>query len=214
MGPQTQAHPVAVGSTISVTSVPAGPMIPGSPVPPWLLRTGSMNGLALPGPVELRSCRIRFHCGAIADATAEPSATIARPPARRPGVHDDKQCSRRGLLFRRRRYRAAAVVPPKPAAAETPQGQTPQGQTPQGETPSQILPLLFNPAEAAASHRGRDRPPDPSRRKLARRGRSRRAELYRPAARRPVRPGRAALSGRSLEAGLPTQGYQLPMTPA
>src|SRR6476620_10291005 len=31
MGPQTQAHPVAVGSTISVTSVPAGPMIPGSP---------------------------------------------------------------------------------------------------------------------------------------------------------------------------------------
>src|SRR3954466_4532786 len=64
MGPQTQAHPVAVGSTISVTSVPAGPMIPGSPVPPWLLRTGSMNGLVLPGPVEPRP-PARFDCGKI-----------------------------------------------------------------------------------------------------------------------------------------------------
>lgn len=83
MGPQTQAHPVAVGSTISVTSVPAGPMIPGSPVPPWLLRTGSMNGLALPGPVEPRPPD-RFDCGAIADATARTlcnNREAARSPA-------------------------------------------------------------------------------------------------------------------------------------
>jgi len=116
--------------------------------------------------------------------------------------------SRRGLLFGAGVIGAAAAVSPKPAATQTPQGQTPQGQTPQRPTYR-----FFNPAEAAFIEAATDRliPPDESWPGAV--GAGVPSYIDQELAGPYGQGARLYLAG-PWKQGLPTQGYQLPMTPA